>query len=433
MIFPFLTLLTTTTPATPTPPQNTGTMWVLTQGIMTLANKVDAAMTPTAIGDGSSLIDFVFLMSVVVMFCTLGFEVASAVRRAFSEGEGVAGVLLDGKLVKRWLRFSAFLFLGGAFYLYFYGGATEGRFSYTPVYMTDFTTRVIEPLAGGNEITTPIEKLGEVATTLKSASGYFGAWQMMNSTRLEISQHQAAAAAEEYWDTVNPEDKGGTDGSANAPPDDGSNSSWDEALEKLKSVVYLTGGAFKQYAFAGALTLANIGLDVYATRVIMINGLFLVMAHKMAFAFLPAALVLAFFPSMTGMLVGCIRTLVVCTISLHVLNSAAATLLDPTNIARITAQASELPNAQNNTMTPYVKKIYAELASTQPGFGKDDFMDAVSNRLSETVNMYYLNAEAYLWGPARAMMMLALMIAFIGKIGVVVSDSLNGTMTFHRG
>lgn len=420
-------LLLTSSPST-----NTGSMWILTQGIMAIAKKVDAALTPSAIGDGASLLDFVFLLTVVIMFMTLGFEVATAVRKAFSEGDGVARALLDGKLVKRWLRFAVFLFLGSVFYVYFYS-ADAGMFSRTPASFSSFTTGVIVPLAGDNEISAPIEKLEQVAETLKGASSYFGAWNLANATRMEIAQAQAAGAAEDYWDTLNPEDKGGTDGSANAPPDDGSNGVIDEAYEKLMSVVKFTVGAIQSYFFAGLLTLANLGLDVYATRVIMMNGLFLVIAFKMAFAFLPVALVLAFFPGTTGILVGCVRTLVICTISLHVLNSASATLLDPANIARIAATASEVPDAANNSMTPYVKKVYEELSSTQPGFDKKDFMEAVATGLNSSVNQYYLNAEGFIWAPARIMMMLAMMIAFIGKIAVVISDSLNGSMSFHRG
>jgi len=186
------------------------------------------------------------------------------------------------------------------------------------------------------------------------------------------------------------------------------------------------------------ITIAYFCMDLIIIKVLWMNALYMAMSYQIALILLPSALVLAYFPSTSGILVQIVKLVFVGAISLQFFATATTYVLNPDTIRDATIQHFEVTSQNiSDSMKAFSQGIYLELMRengappSQTEYMKRIRLRADTEGYSNFGVVDTKGATAIL--PLIALIGMTFMVSVVGKISTVIQDALNGTMSYHRG
>lgn len=463
----------------PTPDTNMNTSMVLTRAAGQVARKIDRAISPRMLtgreitmtstgangkvitttytepdyagtkgwyqfGDYVNVLFFALIGSAVIHF--LWTLINSVIDFGTSENqEERQQRLFDGELIKRGLRLAVLLFFGLATWAYQYYPSASGKLTVGGITIMDAS--VVEDTASPwVNLMNPINLIAappgasaggadsSISGTIAKASSKLGAWHFARQSITATARMQAINAAQAFWDSVHPAGTSPTMGPPVADPNSGPTGELGTSLGSITKLINLIGNSIVSYGMSVLLLFMNFGLDVMIVRTLMFNAIYMLIAYKVAIMILPLALVAAYWYQWDGVLRGVIQIMIVTFISLNVLADMTAIVVSPEQVQAIIteANAQSLSADMNAEMAKYVKAEYARMTAGGETVTWEQFKSQVVNDLGKDVNVYMFNLDATFWAPVRVFLMLTIMVTLVGKIGIVISDTISGSMSYHR-
>jgi len=437
---------------TPAPPdQQMGTALLITKMSGELARRIDQALTPTMGGNNpsgialSTYIYWLFLILIGYGLFSLIWEAANILLDAGTEEhDGPFKRLADTGFLKRVIKFMILSTLGI--------GALFTVYKSDPLLDTSFKPLGVQQSAaylasddniGGrlSEMLNPISKIvapvgtapaldSTITGTIAKNSAKLGAYYLATQSQSMAGQAAATTAAETVWNDLHPN---GTTTNPSLP--DGR--SWiSQQVSDIAGLFNAARGWLISSMSAFFLLWMNFGLDVLVVKTLVFNAIYLMMAYKIAVMILPVAFIAAYWHHWEGVLKGVIQTMIVATISLNVLADATAILVSPDQITQIItdAQVQAQSTDAKASMELYARNVYAEMVNEMgaSAITKQVFTDKVVNLLGDPRTARIFNFDTCFFVPLRVLMMFSILLVLIGKIGTVISDTISGTMSYHR-
>jgi len=438
--------------AAPTPPpdEQMSTAMIITKGAGFIAQKINNALTPDMAKDAldptkvslSTYMFWLFIIFVSWGFFTLVWEAINLVLDAGTEEhESNWKKLVDTGLLKRAFKFFILTSLGtGALFFIYNPPANFAplKTAVDSVWVNDVgntggaLTGMMTPI---NLIVAPNANVNpaldsSITGIIKKNSAILGAFYISSQSRNFAAQASASSAAEQVWKEYHP------NGEVENPVVSDSRTFLGRAWDDFVGLVNAAKSGIVGVWSTMILVWMNFGLDVLIVRTLVINAIYLMMAYKIAVLALPVAFVAAYWQNFEGVLKGVIQTMLVSTIALNVMASATAVIVSPDQITAIITQATfqAMSTDAKAAMELYCKKIYAEMSSasrTKP-LTKQEYITNVVNLMGDPDTARVFNMDVQFFVPLRVLMMFSILIVLVGKLGTVISDTISGTMSYHR-
>lgn len=353
--------------------------------------------------------------------------------------------LYNGELLKRGMRLAVLLFLGLATWAYQYYPSASGKLTVAGMTFLDASS-VEDTASPWVNLMNPIGLIAaapganpaadsSISGTIAKASAKLGAWHFARQSITTTARTQAINAAETFWNSVHPAGTSPTMGPPVGNPAGGPTGELGSDVGSIAKLFNLIGNSIVSYGMSVLLLFMNFGLDVMIVRTLMFNAIYMLIAYKVAVMLLPLALVAAYWYQWDGVLRGVIQIMIVTFIGLNVLADMTAIVVSPEQVQAIIteANAQSLSTDKQAEMMKFVKAEYAKMTAGGEVVTWEQYKSQVVNDIGKDINVYMFNLDATFWAPVRVFLMLTIMITLVGKIGLVISDTISGTMSYHRG
>jgi len=438
---------------TPAPPdQQMGTALLITKMSGELARRIDAALTPTMGGNnptGISLSTYMYWLFIILIgygLLSLIWEAANILLDAGTEEhDGHFKRLADTGFLKKVIKFMILCTLGiGALFTVYKADPNLDPSTFKPLGVQQSAAYIAsDDNIGGRltEMMNPITKIvspvgtpaavdSSITGTIAKNSAKLGAYYLATQSQNMAGQAAATTAAETVWNDLHPN---GTSTNPSLPE----GRSWiGQQVQDIAGLFNAARGWLISSMSGFFLLWMNFGLDVLVVKTLVFNAIYLMMAYKVAVMILPVAFIAAYWHHWEGVLKGVIQTMIVATISLNVLADCTAILVSPDQITQIItdAQAQSQSADIKASMELYARNVYSEMVSEMGAASvtKQAFTDKVVNLLGDPRTARIFNFDTCFFVPLRVLMMFSILLVLIGKIGTVISDTISGSMSYHR-
>lgn len=441
--------------ATASPDVEIGTALVFSNAMYEICRKINNVLT-VAVMDKYGIINIIFYACVMAVVFNYLWEMSIYFRNGLqqegSRGDvtgGIVGVLLDGTAFRKTMRFLIFFTLAlgtfnairvvpdGADYPVQWGQLNSASAAYEPI-IDNISGGIYTNADAGVPAGGAMANLYQMKQTIGAVSKNLGAWHMARTIQTEIAKAGAREAGLRLLQArgMSEDTESITDSVLPAGSDKAESPGYAEKLlDPVKSMLVTMGNAVMAFGTAAMLLVANFGLDLLIVRTLWFNALYLLLAYKAVVIFLPVVVLLAYFQSMTSLLSSAVKQLAVCIITLNILAGATSNILTEDRVKSWAQSAAEIKAGDMaQSMDTYAQKIFAEMLQQNPsGFSAKNYLSNLDNQLGNPSNGYFINMESSFYGPLRVFMILAIVITLLGKMTVIVSDAISGTMSYHRG
>jgi len=301
---------------------------------------------------------------------------------------------------------------------------------------TDFGPAWVAILTNPANNMTPEVLLAAMNKRISDATGKLNAWSFVTGLQEQAMVDMGSAAAAKVLKEVN---NGAPPVAADysTDPKDGSGFIA-KFIGGLLSMFDTTGAKILNLAVGGAVTMAYFAMDLVIVKILWMNAIYLALSYKLALIFLPVALVLGYFPSTTGLLVGIAKHIIVCVLTFRLFALAVTTMINPTFIKETISTSLPAPGDGTVPDQAYqiARNVYISLSTVNAGGGSTAAVDpavytaAVREYMSVSGLMDVSpGANRYTFYPLIGLMMLAFVVSLVGKLGTNIQEALNRTLT----
>jgi len=288
----------------------------------------------------------------------------------------------------------------------------------------------------------PEVMLHSIGSAVRGAASKLDAWAMVKTMQEEALVKLAMVAADEVLKEA---------AASGAPPTPVPVTSEDSTEEKADQMIGKIMDFITPGITIGINTLVNVAItaayfcmDLVVCKILWLNALYMATAYKLALVLLPVGILLAYWPSTTSILVNLGKLVLVGALTLKIMAVCTVSLLNPDFIRDAVVQHFQVDQTDiSERIKNEVRSIYiAELKESKgsdkntSSLGRDKFMQVVENTVrGQSLAAFNLTETGGITVilPLIAMIGLGFLVSVIGKIGMIVQDTLAGTMTYHKG